>query len=533
MDGARFYQPAAAKFTFSTLKSDIDAAENDYGMPTPRYPNLYEINTRVWLRRFGSAAGLRDVPADYWKHLAQQGIHYVWLMGVWRTRPEVVNRYALEPGLQQDYARALRDWSEHDLIGSPYAIDRYELAPDLGTAEDLAQLRRHLHENGLKLILDFVPNHFHAETSLLAERPEIFLQVDAEWLSRDSHTFYQLPHDPEHTFAHGKDPHFPAWLDTVQLDYTRPETQQFMREQLLRLAGVCDGLRCDMAMLPLREVFRRTWGYMLPADAGVPDEFWPGAIGEVKTVYPDFVFLAEVYWDLEWLLQQHGFDYTYDKRLLDRIKHEPAHSIRLHLLADPGFQERSARFLENHDEERILHAFDTRRAQAAALIAYTVPGMRFFYDGQWEGRRTRLPVQLGREPRETYCVCPVNAALASFQIQNLPHFEPVCHCTAAYYERLLTLLREPALQQGAWQLLEVEPADSEGYLSVLAWEWRHGDDHFVIAVNYQPHATSVRLPLPAGQWHEYFTNRIYDMPANGQPQLFYPWQYLVLYRSEG
>lgn len=493
------------------------------------HPVLYEINTRVWIERFGAQARLLDVPDDYWSELAQIGIDAVWLMGVWRTVDAAVLHYALEPGLQREYSHALSDWTESDIIGSPYAIDRYDLDPRLGEPGDLTILKRRLNGLGLRLILDFVPNHFHAESSLIDDYPEVFLQARAEDRHRDIHTFYASDSHPHRILAHGKDPYFAAWQDTVQVDYSRPAARSFMREQVLHLADCCDGLRCDMAMLPLNAIFRRTWAGLAATDE--QEEFWPATIAAVKARHPNFWFMAEVYWDLEWELQQQGFDFTYDKRLLDRLLNDSADDVRLHLLAEESFQRRSVRFLENHDEHRILHELDTRRAQAAAIVTYTVPGMRFFYQGQWEGRRVRLPVQLGREPSEYPCVCPVNAALARYRIHNLPDFTPVCHCSAAFYERLLTLLREPTLRRGQWQ--QIQAAISSGTATarrqVLAWEWEGDGEVFVILVNYHPKSVFARLSLPSGEWQEYFTGATYSIDASELAISLYPWQYLVLH----
>ena len=90
-----------------------------------------------------------------------------------------------------------------------------------------------------------------------------------------------------------------------------------------------------------------------------------------------------------------GFGFTYDKRLYDRLRHGSSGEVREHLQADAGYQRRSARFIENHDEPRSLVAFGARAAAAAAIVMSTLPGMRFYYDGQFEGRRVHGPVQLG------------------------------------------------------------------------------------------------------------------------------------------
>ncbi|MEL7219937.1 MAG: alpha-amylase family glycosyl hydrolase, partial [Bacteroidota bacterium] len=214
------------------------------------HPTLYEINTRVWRHRFGKDTRLLDIPVQYWEQLAELGVDYVWLMGVWQTGPNSLH-YALEPGLKQEYTKILPDWSEEDVIGSPYAIDRYKLSPELGEEGDLKKLKTRLNKLGLRLMLDFVPNHFHAETSLLSERPDLFLEVAPKQVQADALTFYHPPNLPNRAFAHGKDPYFTAWQDTIQVDYSKAATRSYMAEVLLSLAEKCDGIRCDMAMLPV------------------------------------------------------------------------------------------------------------------------------------------------------------------------------------------------------------------------------------------------------------------------------------------
>ncbi len=105
-----------------------------------------------------------------------------------------------------------------------------------------------------------------------------------------------------------------------------------------------------MAMLILPEVFERTWGRR-------PEPFWPKAITSVRRQHPEFLFMAEVYWNLEWTMQQQGFDYAYDKRLYDRLREGHPQAVRGHLLAGLDYQNRLARFLENHDEPRAAATF--------------------------------------------------------------------------------------------------------------------------------------------------------------------------------
>ncbi len=456
------------------------------------YPSLYQINIRVFRHRFGDNIRLLDIPSSYWQGLAETGIDYVWLMGVWQTGANA-QAYAMVPELQAAYTEALPDWQAVDVIGSPYAVDRYVLHQDLGTPEDLRTLKEHLNALGIKLILDFVPNHFFAETTWLTQYPEVFLEVDPGFAQHDLHTFYSPGHLPGRYFAHGKDPHFPAWQDTIQVNYAHPSARFFMQEQLLQLADLCDGVRCDMAMLPRPEVFRRTWGYALGEKGELLQDFWRPTIGAIHKQYPDFLFIAEVYWDMEWELQQQGFDYAYDKRLRDRVIHESAGSIRDHLHADLSFQNKLVRFLENHDEDRVLAQLNITKAKAAAMITYTLPGLRFFHQGQWEGRQVRLPVQLGREPVETQQDEPHKPPQSS--LKQLPGFATTSNETTAFYEYLLQLLQQPILRSGNWQLLAAQSEGGHIHPSVLAWRWTFDKQELYIAVNYSENTTTCFLPI--------------------------------------
>ena len=193
--------------------------------------------------------------------------------------------------------------------------------------------------------------------------------------------------------AYGRDPYFSGWPDTLQLDYGNTATQEAMLHELLKISGQCDGVRCDMAMLVLPDVFERTWGRRAPL-------FWPRVTQRVRDRVPGFCFMAEVYWDLEWTMMQQGFDYAYDKRLYDRLREGHARPVREHFLAGLDYQNRLARFLENHDEPRAAATFPPAQHQAAAVLTFLSPGLRFFHQGQLEGRRKRISPHLVRAPME-------------------------------------------------------------------------------------------------------------------------------------
>jgi hypothetical protein len=270
---------------------------------------LYEINTRVWIKQFGENATLTDVPVEYFKGLAEKGISIIWLMGVWKTCPDIIDDCCFSNDLTSSYTKALPGWKKPDVAGSPYSINVYEVNPILGTNEGLLKIRKEINSAGMKLVLDFVPNHFGAGTEYLNSNPDIFLQSDEDSLHKDSFTFFKVNNK---VFAHGRDPLFPAWTDTVQINLFSQTARDFLTDIMIKLSDLCDGLRCDMAMLPMNNVFHNTWlGVHNKHSVQKPkDEFWKESIVKVRKHIPDFLFIAEVYWGLEWELQQLGFNFT-------------------------------------------------------------------------------------------------------------------------------------------------------------------------------------------------------------------------------
>lgn len=443
------------------------------------YPSIFEINIRVWIRQFDSEnkrATLKDIPAEIWDDFTEKGFDYIWLMGIWKNCPATIRKYCFEEDLVRSYKKALKDFTDEDVIGSPYSIDVYEVNPLLGTDEELKRLKQELNKRGLKLILDFVPNHFSAESSLIESNPDIFLQTDETNFGSDYHTYFKPENGNEKIFAHGRDPFFPAWQDTIQVNYFSDTAREFMISQLAKLTNVCDGVRCDMAMLALNNVFRNTWGGVLNKFGfeKPEDEFWKLAIGIIKDVEPGFLFVAEAYWDLEWELQQLGFDYTYDKKLTDRLHEGYVMEIRDHLLAKEDYQKKSLRFLENHDEERAINALGKEKSRAAAIIISTLMGMRFYHNGQFEGKKTRLPVQLGR--------------CANEKVQD---------DLVAFYNNLLNITKAGIFKIGEWKLLktlQIFPGD-ESYRNILAWEWKLKDERRLVVVNFENCTSKCRIIL--------------------------------------
>ncbi len=449
-------------------------------------PSIYEINTRLWLKRFGNLSAklsLSDIPLSYWEKLKNFGIDYVWLMGVWKTVPAAVEKYCFEEELMHGYSRALKDWKREDVIGSPFAIDKYELAPELGSGDDLLKLKKNLNKLGIKLVLDFVTNHFSVESGLVKIMPDLFLKATEDNFKNDQHTFFKTSDGK--IFAHGRDPFFPAWQDTIQINYLNPAARKFMIDTLIELTKVCDGVRCDMAILALNNVFANTWAGVIERNQNEngKTEFWQEAIEQTKNVRPDFLFIAEAYWDLEWQLQTLGFDYTYDKKLTDRLRAGSVKEIHQHLLAEKNYQIKSVRFMENHDEERSMTAFGKDRSKAAAVIISTIQGMRFYFDGQFEGKKVKLPLQLGREPNEE----------ADPQLKF-------------FYEKLLSITKEEIFKKGNW-ILHSPVSSWEGnetYKNILAWQWKKNGENRLVVVNYSSYVSTCRIKIDVREYPEEF-----------------------------
>lgn len=465
-----------------------------------KHPHLLELNAFYYISRmsekYGRKLTLATVPAEEWRAFAEQGFDYLWLMGVWKRSPFSREHAQKQPNLRRAYDLILPGWHKEDVTGSPYAIYDYELDPYLGIMDELPQLKMKLNGMGLGLILDFVPNHMASDHPWTVQHPKRFVTCRKETFKAHPDWAFTTPKGGK--LAHGRDPYFPPWIDTVQNNFWCVETRQALLEILLRIAKFADGVRCDMAMLALNEVFQKVWGEHITTRP-LPTEFWADVIPKVKHFAPHFLFIGEVYWGMEWELQQLGFDYTYDKRLYDRLCIDSAISVRDHLKAEAVFQDRSLRFIENHDEERACVVFGRKKSQAAGIVAGTVPGLRFFYDGQLEGRRIRTPIHLRREPKEP------------------PDVE-----TADLYQRLLRFSHSTVLHEGKWTLLKSEPAweRSETYLGVLAWLWQYGKCWKLIIVNYSMLRSQayVRIPEiskdhPFLQLRETLTDVVFDRPG--------------------
>lgn len=435
-------------------------------MPLPR--RIYELHAPAWLsrqrERFGRPLSLAGVPDAAWEELAALGFDHVWTMGVWRRSP-AGRRQALAADAMRRWHRTLPDLADPDVLGSPYAVHDYSLDPLLGDAGDLAHLRERLDRLGLGLILDFVPNHLAIDHPWTESQPARFVRGAGAAVDRHPEWFFRGPHGER--FAHGRDPHFAPWSDTVQVDWSSAEAREALASELIRIGEVADGVRVDMAMLGLADVVAHTWGEVLaplPATAAEP---WADILTRVRAARPGLVLIAEAYWGREPELLSLGFDAAYDKTVYDLLLAERTDDLRAYLGRAPSWLGRGVHFTENHDEERAQVAFGRERARAATVVALTLPGLALVHDRQIEGARRRAPIHLGR------------AAHAD-----------VTAGEEAFYRRLLAVTGAGAYRDGTWRMVDVGSP-------LLSWAWTSDHEPRVVVVNASPHAASASIDLTA------------------------------------
>lgn len=426
-------------------------------------PLIYEIHTWVWLSdlsaQYGKPITLANVPAAEWDALAALQIEAVWFMGVWQRSPAGAAIADANPELQHEFHNALPDYQDADNVGSAYCIRDYTVDEHLGGAAGLAKARAELAARGILLLLDFVPNHVAPDHPWVMEHPDYFVRGTKEEALAAPKSFIVANGQ---VLANGRDPYFAPWPDVVQLNAFAPGLRAAVADTVNSIADQCDGVRCDMAMLMLNEIFTRTWGERAGA---VPEtEYWSELIAAVKAKHPEFIFAAEAYWDLEYELMQKGFDYCYDKRLYDRLVANQAEALRQHLLAGLDYQDHLLRFIENHDEPRAAATFSPQQERAAAVVSSTLPGARLVHDGELEGRKVKTPVFMARRAPET---------------KN--------HDLDLFLRALMKIVHTDLFHQGDWQLGERYGwSDNATYLNIVVWTWQQGEERAAVIVNLSP-----------------------------------------------
>jgi len=443
------------------------------GLSMPKNPSVIELSARPWLyelsKKYGrTITALSDVPMEEFVYYKNRGIDIVWLMGVWKLGPAGLNHDKTDSSLVAGFKRLLPDFTMDDVIGSPYAVVEYTCNPELcpNGDSDLVTLRKKLHENGLFLMLDFVPNHSALDSTWISN---IELYVRAPKTAGP-------PYDPSkytsEGIAYGNCPYSSPWTDVAQLNYWNPDLRSHMKEQLLRVSSFADAVRCDMAYIVLNEPFGSTWkteldawGWKKPST-----EFWGDPIAEAKKTYGT-MFLAETYSEYFWLLQKEGFDWTYDKELLDRFKSGNLDSIREWLSYTQSVRSHMCSFIENHDEDRgVATIGSVVKADSAANIAYTLSGLRFYFQDQEHGFKNKLDVHLRRAASES------SSSVAE-----------------VFYTNLTSILKDDVFRNGDFADLQITGDEAWHF---MAWKWTKGSEKRAVIINNSAEKAFARVIIP-------------------------------------
>lgn len=441
-------------------------------VPRP-HPHLYEINTWAWLEQLSVKLGrlirLEDVPDSEWDAIAARGFDIVWLMGVWK-RSEESRRIALaDPANAPQYDRALPGWKSSDVISSPYAVAEYSPDPRIGTWASLDMVREKLHARKIALFLDFVGNHTALDHPWTREHPEFYVQGTQQDSEKEPGCFYRVETSGGAVFiALARDPYFPPWKDAAQLNHFQPAMRAAQFADLRKIADHCDGVRCDMAMLHLNSIFSWIWSRFLGGAAPPQTEFW----AEVHAAVPNLILLAEAYWGTEPRLLDLGFSFAYDKELYDAVRDLKIGEIDARIEDARATQGRLARFLENHDEARRAAVFGNERLQAVGTLMATLPGMRFYHQGELEGRQIHLPITL-----------------------RMAADEPADPVSVSFFGKILGITQEEVFHTGQWSLLSVTNEGDSTSENLVVYEWRSGDIWKIIVINLSAGSSQGRVHL--------------------------------------
>ena len=394
-----------------------------YQLMTRLFGNKVALNKPYGTIGENGCGKFNDINDKALDEIKKLGVSHIWYTGV------------IEHATMTDYTTQGIPADDADVVkgraGSPYAIkDYYDVAPDLAVVvknrmSEYEALIKRTHDHGLKVLMDFIPNHVARsyksdakplgvidlgatddKTKAFAPNNNFYYLPGKSFVvpagynplgalkgSREDGKFFEVPAKATGNDVFSEAPKVDDWFETVKLNYgidyqngrtahfeTVPDTWKKMRDILVYWAGKnVDGFRCDVAEM-------------------VPVEFWAYVIPEVKKVKPDIVFIGEAYNPKEYktYLDKGKFDYLYDKvGLYDglrRLMHQEGSTEEITKVwreESNGFSSRMLRFLENHDEQRIASkdfATDPRRAIPAMTVTATLAsGPIMLYSGQEVG----------------------------------------------------------------------------------------------------------------------------------------------------
>lgn len=435
------------------------------------------MNTRVLIdeiRLKKPAATLDDFPDADLERIAGDGYDFVYFLGVWQT-----GEFGMKKSIKLlDLEPCMKGLPREAACSSPFAVTDYSCHKDFGGDEALLRLRDRCHAKGLRLMIDFVPNHMAVDHPWTKEKPELLVQGSENSLKHSPQNFFKVG---DKVFAHGKDMYYDGWEDTVQINYGNPAAREEMCKILNKMAGMADGVRCDMAMLICEDVLDKTWGARLApfGQNKAVGQFWPAAIKGSKALNPAFCYVAECYWDREYELQKFGFDFCYDKTLYDRLKEHDVAAVQGHLNANMDYQKKLVRFLENHDEDRAADSWKHFKTNiASAVISFTIPGLHFVHDGQQEGRVRRISMHVNRR-------FPLKDDVKDPRV-------------AEGYTALIKALGNDALRDGDFHRCNVTPSGdgNPSFDRIIAHAHIKGDQMVLTVVNFCENVSNGHIILP-------------------------------------
>ena len=506
-------------------------------------PVIYQIFTRLYgnktknnkpngtLQENGSAK-MNDITATKLQRISRMGFTHVWFTGLIEHATQTDHTAF---GISKDHPAVVKGKA-----GSPYAIkDYYDIDPDLAVSvpdrmKEFKALLNRTHKAGLKMVIDFVPNHvarhYHSDAAPkgvedLGEKddttkgfdpqnnfyylPGQQLRTDFARSAAQTEPYVELPAKATGNDCFNASPSRNDWYETVKLNYgidyqggrathfsPTPSTWKKMTDILLFWAekGV-DAFRCDMAEM-------------------VPTAFWSHAVAAVKKEHPDVLFIGEVYNPAQYRdYLAAGFDYLYDKvGLYDTLRaivcgNASASCITSCWQATDDIKEHMLHFLENHDEQRIASAYFAGNAEKAkpalAAGALMSPGAYMVYAGQEIGEAGMDAEGFSGNDGRTTIFDYWNPA--SLQKLTAPAFEkkltPEEAALYDYYQKILTLCnsRKAFAQGGFFDLQYANYGRDYGYNCDRQYSFlRHfGREVYLVAVNFDPASVQVGIRIPS------------------------------------
>ena len=506
-------------------------------------PVIYQIFTRLYgnktknnkpngtLQENGSAK-MNDITATKLQRISRMGFTHVWFTGLIEHATQTDHTAF---GISKDHPAVVKGKA-----GSPYAIkDYYDIDPDLAVSvpdrmKEFKALLNRTHKAGLKMVIDFVPNHvarhYHSDAAPkgvedLGEKddttkgfdpqnnfyylPGQQLRTDFARSAAQTEPYVELPAKATGNDCFNASPSRNDWYETVKLNYgidyqggrathfsPTPSTWKKMTDILLFWTekGV-DAFRCDMAEM-------------------VPTAFWSHAVAAVKKEHPDVLFIGEVYNPAQYRdYLAAGFDYLYDKvGLYDTLRaivcgNASASCITSCWQATDDIKEHMLHFLENHDEQRIASAYFAGNAEKAkpalAAGALMSPGAYMVYAGQEIGEAGMDAEGFSGNDGRTTIFDYWNPA--SLQKLTAPAFEkkltPEEAALYDYYQKILTLCnsRKAFAQGGFFDLQYANYGRDYGYNCDRQYSFlRHfGREVYLVAVNFDPASVQVGIKIPS------------------------------------